>query len=32
STTNAMASNLNSFEYFLRAVIIYLQLRLLCLN
>ncbi|MFT4937598.1 MAG: hypothetical protein ACI88A_000615, partial [Paraglaciecola sp.] len=28
----AMASNLNSFEYFLRAVITYLQLSLLCLN
>ncbi|MFT6777823.1 MAG: hypothetical protein ACJAV1_001749 [Paraglaciecola sp.] len=29
---NVMASNLNSFEYFLRTVIIYLQLSLLCLN
>ncbi|MFT7430271.1 MAG: hypothetical protein ACI971_000722, partial [Colwellia sp.] len=32
STTKAIASSLNSFEYFLRFVIFDLQLRLLSLN
>jgi hypothetical protein len=32
SSTNTMASNLNSFEYFLGAAIFYPKLRLLCLN